>query len=178
MWKCLKYMYKKYIRGRFFIFFNFSLLSLLFILYFFNMTRTLPSDVQHSIKSLLLRNTLLCSIKKMYLTVGMATLNKCRREFWGGGSPSIYWWKSGKSSKVSTSATQQYIAGMVWNGSLEDPRGLKEYLYSINISMSLSGAEKLLKGMELKARRKSKTNFVSAANKKLRLLAWDGKHRQ
>ncbi|KAG2195752.1 hypothetical protein INT46_005009 [Mucor plumbeus] len=37
--------------------------------------------------------------------------------------------------------------------------------------MSLSGAEKLLKGMELKARRKSKTNFVSAANKKLRLLA-------
>jgi hypothetical protein len=55
---------------------------------------------------------------------------------------------------------------------LEDPRGVQEYLHSINISMSLSGAEKLLKGMMgLKARRKSKTNFVSAANKKLWLLA-------
>jgi hypothetical protein len=45
----------------------------------------------------------------------------------------------------------------------------QEYLRSTNISMSLSGAEKLLNGMGFKAKRKNKTNFVSAANKKLRI---------
>ena len=44
--------------------------------------------------------------------------------------------------------------------------------------MSLSGAEKkLLNEIGFKAKRKNKTNFVSAANKKLR-LAWVRKHRQ
>ncbi|KAG2215916.1 hypothetical protein INT46_004172 [Mucor plumbeus] len=107
------------------------------------MTRTLPYGVQDSIKPLLLRNTLLCSIKKMYLTVGMANLSK-----------------------------------MVRNRSLDGPRGAQEYLRSIiNISMSLSGAEKLLNEIGFKAKRKNKTNFVSAANKKLR-LAWARKYRQ
>ena len=43
--------------------------------------------------------------------------------------------------------------------------------------MLFSGAEKLHSGMGFKAKRKNKTNFVSAANKKLR-LAWVRKHRQ
>jgi hypothetical protein len=50
-------------------------------------------------------------------------------------------------------------------------------LRSTNISTSLSGAEKLHNGMGFKAKRKNKTNFVSVANKKLR-LAWARKHRQ
>jgi hypothetical protein len=58
---------------------------------------------------------------------------------------------------------------MVRNGSLDGPRGAQEYLQSINISMSLSGAKKLLNEIGFKAKRKNKTNFVSAANKKLRL---------
>ncbi|KAG2201891.1 hypothetical protein INT46_006701 [Mucor plumbeus] len=58
---------------------------------------------------------------------------------------------------------------MVQNGSLDGPRGAQEYLRSTNISMSLSDAEKLLNGMGFKAKRKNKTNFVSAANKKLRV---------
>jgi hypothetical protein len=62
---------------------------------------------------------------------------------------------------------------MVQNGL----RGAQKYLRSTNISMSLSGAEKLLNGMGFKAIRKNKTNFVNAANKKLR-LAWTRKHRQ
>jgi hypothetical protein len=37
--------------------------------------------VQDSIKPLLLRNTSLCSIKKMNPAVGMATLSQYRREF-------------------------------------------------------------------------------------------------
>jgi hypothetical protein len=46
------------------------------------MTLTLPYDVQNSTKSLFLRNTLLCNIKKMYPTIGgMATLSKYRKEF-------------------------------------------------------------------------------------------------
>ncbi|KAG2212456.1 hypothetical protein INT46_007993 [Mucor plumbeus] len=62
------------------------------------MTRTLPYDVQGSIKSLLLRNTLICTIKKMYLTVGMANLSKYRREFLEGaqvstGGKSIFDWR-------------------------------------------------------------------------------------
>ncbi|KAG2193560.1 hypothetical protein INT46_007949 [Mucor plumbeus] len=62
------------------------------------MTRTLPYDMQGSIKSLLLRNSLICSIKKMYLTVGMANLSKYRREFLEGaqastGGRSIFDWR-------------------------------------------------------------------------------------
>ena len=69
---------------------------------------------------------------------------------------------------------------MVRNGSLDGLRGAQEYLRSTNIPMLFSGAEELHNGMGLttfKAKRKNKTNFVSAANKKLR-LAWDRKHRQ
>ena len=58
---------------------------------------------------------------------------------------------------------------MVWNGSLNGPRGAQKYLRSINISMSLSDAEKLLNEIRFKTKRKNKVNFVSAANKKLRL---------
>jgi hypothetical protein len=120
--------------------------------------------MQDSIKSLSLRNTLLCNIKKMYPIVGMATLSKYGREFLAGAQASI----GGRSSKVST-ATQQYIAKMVRNGSLNGPRGVQKHIRSISISMSFSGAEKLLNGLDLKTKRKNKTNFVSAANKKLRL---------
>jgi hypothetical protein len=60
---------------------------------------------------------------------------------------------------------------------LDGLRGAQEYLRSTNISMSLSGAEKLHNGMGFKTKRKNKTNFVSAANKKLR-LAWVRKHKQ
>jgi hypothetical protein len=52
---------------------------------------------------------------------------------------------------------------------LDGLRGAQEYLRYTNISMSLSGAEKLLNGMGFKAKRKNKTGFVSAANKKLRI---------
>jgi hypothetical protein len=83
----------------------------------------------------LLRNTLLCSIKKTYLTVGMAILSKYRREFLAVAQASTGGW----SSKVST-ATQQYVARIVRNGSLDGPGGAQKYLRSINISMSLSGA--------------------------------------
>ncbi|KAG2214814.1 hypothetical protein INT46_006606 [Mucor plumbeus] len=66
---------------------------------------------------------------------------------------------------------------MVRNGSLDGLRGAQGYLRSTNISMLFSGAKKLHNGMGFKAKRKNKTNFVSAANKKLR-LAWARKHRQ
>ncbi|KAG2194223.1 hypothetical protein INT46_002774 [Mucor plumbeus] len=72
------------------------------------------------------------------------------------GSPVIYWWKI----------------------NLDGLRGAQEYLRSTNISMSLSvDAEKLHNGMGFEAKRKNKTNFVSAANKKLR-IAWARKHKQ
>ena len=58
---------------------------------------------------------------------------------------------------------------MVRNGSLDGLRGAQGYLRSTIISMSLSDAEKLLNRMGFKAKRKNKTNFVSGANKNLRL---------
>ncbi|KAG2202840.1 hypothetical protein INT46_000499 [Mucor plumbeus] len=108
------------------------------------MTRTLPYDVQDSIKSLLLRNTLLCSITKMYPTVGIANLSKYRREFLEGAQAST----SGRSNK--------YIARMVRNDSLDGLRGAQGYLRSTNISMSLSGAEKLLNEWGLKPKEKTR----------------------
>ncbi|KAG2196889.1 hypothetical protein INT46_000654 [Mucor plumbeus] len=101
----------------------------------------------------------------MYPTFDMANLSKYRREFLEGAQAST----GGRSSK--------YIARMVRNGSLDGLRGAQEYLRSTNISMLFSGAEKLHNGTGFKAKRKNKTNFVSAANKKLR-LAWARKHRQ
>ena len=111
------------------------------------------------------------SIKEMYPTVSMSTLSKYRSKFLAGAQAPT----GGRPSKVNT-VTQKYIARMVRNGSLDDSPGVQKYLRSIDISMSLSGAEKLLKGMGFIARRKRKTNFVSAANKKLR-LAWVRKHK-
>jgi transposase len=81
----------------------------------------------------------------------MATLSKYRREFLAGAQAST----GGRSSKVST-ATQQYITRMVRNDSLDGPRGSQKYLRSINISMSLSGAEKLLNEMGLKPKEKTR----------------------
>ncbi|KAG2194938.1 hypothetical protein INT46_003057 [Mucor plumbeus] len=101
----------------------------------------------------------------MYLTVDMANLSKYRREFLEGAQAST----SGRSSK--------YITRMVRNDSLDGLRGVQKYLRFTNISMSFSGAEKLHNGMGFKAKRKNKTNFVSAVNKKLR-LAWARKHKQ
>ncbi|KAG2194501.1 hypothetical protein INT46_011934 [Mucor plumbeus] len=101
----------------------------------------------------------------MYPTFDMLNLSKYRREFLEGAQAST----GGRSSK--------YIARMVRKGSLDGLRGAQKYLRSTNISMLFSSAEKLHNGMGFKAKRKNKTNFVSAANKKLR-LAWARKHRQ
>ncbi|KAG2206355.1 hypothetical protein INT46_002663 [Mucor plumbeus] len=143
------------------------------------MTRTLPYDVQDSTKPLLLRNTLLYSIKKRYPIVDMATLSKYRREFLVGAQAST----GGRSSKVTTD-TQQYIAKMVRNGSLDGPRGAQKYLRSINISMSLlrprdprvrdifdeyqslSGAKKLLNEIGFKAKRKKQDQFCQYSQQK------------
>ncbi|KAG2189832.1 hypothetical protein INT46_005820 [Mucor plumbeus] len=73
------------------------------------MTRTLPNDVQGSIKSLLLRNTLICSIKKIYFTVGMANLSKYRREFLEGAQAST----GGRSSKAFSGKTRVNMGGSV-----------------------------------------------------------------
>ena len=54
--------------------------------------------MQDSTKPLLLRNTLLYSIKKRYPTVDMATLSKYRREFLAGAQA----YTGGRSSKVTT----------------------------------------------------------------------------
>ncbi|KAG2191148.1 hypothetical protein INT46_010972 [Mucor plumbeus] len=98
----------------------------------------------------------------MYPTFDMANLSKYRREFLEGAQAST----GGRSSKVSTATP--YLNGL---------RGAQKYLRSTNISMLFGGAEKLHNGMGFKAKRKNKTNFVSAAKKKLR-LAWARKHRQ
>ncbi|KAG2210618.1 hypothetical protein INT46_005294 [Mucor plumbeus] len=118
----------------------------------YTLVRSLPVELQNSIKYLLLQNT---PFFKKFLS--SATLPA-----------------GGRSSFVSVS-TQQYIARRLQNGRQDGPKAVQEYLRSIEIDMSLSGVRKLLKRMGFKPRRKIKTNFISKKNKPLR-LAWAKKH--
>ena len=134
------------------------------------MVRSLPVELQNSIKSLLLQNTPFSVIRKRYPSVSLSTLTRYKKKFLSSATLPA----GGRPSFVSVS-TQQYIARMLRNGRQDGPKAVQEYLRSIEIDMSLSGVRKLLKRMGFKPRRKIKTNFISKKNKPLR-LAWAKKH--
>ncbi|KAG2193206.1 hypothetical protein INT46_007610 [Mucor plumbeus] len=111
------------------------------------MVRPIPTEVQNSIKLLLIEG-----------------LRKC-----DSTSP-----KGGKQSKISTQ-TLNYIARNLRNGSLNGPKGVQSYLLTLGIEMSLRGIRHVLKSEGFKARRKVKTNFVNTTNKRKR-FAWAKKY--
>ncbi|KAG1082764.1 hypothetical protein G6F42_022458 [Rhizopus arrhizus] len=62
-----------------------------------------------------------------------------------------------------------------WKTSIEGPPGVRRYLKSIGVKMTLHGIRKMLKRMGFKAKRKVNTNFVSHTNRGIR-LAWARRH--
>ncbi|KAG2214813.1 hypothetical protein INT46_006605 [Mucor plumbeus] len=102
----------------------------------------------------------------MYPNVGLSTLSRYKRKFLGDSTSP----KGGKQSKISTQ-TQNYIARNLQNGSLNGPKGVQSYLLTLGIEMSLRGIRHVLKSEGFKARRKVKTNFVNATNKR-KCFAW------
>ncbi|KAG2215571.1 hypothetical protein INT46_000377 [Mucor plumbeus] len=106
----------------------------------------------------------------MYPNVELSTLYRYKRKFLGGSTSP----KGGKRSKISTQ-TQNYIARNFQNGSLNGPKGVQSYLLTLGIEMSLKGIRHVLKSEGFKARRRVKTNFVNATNKRKR-FAWAKKY--
>ncbi|KAG2202005.1 hypothetical protein INT46_008405 [Mucor plumbeus] len=106
----------------------------------------------------------------MYPNVGLSTLSWYKRKFLGDSTSP----KGGKRSKISTQ-TQNYIARNFQNGSLSGPKGVQSYLLTLGIEMSLRDIRHVLKSEGFKARRKVKTNFVNASNKRKR-FAWAKKY--
>jgi hypothetical protein len=74
----------------------------------YTMVRPLPVELQNSIKSLLLQNTLFSVIKKRYPSVSLSTLTRYKKKFLFSATLPA----GGRPSFVSVS-TQQYIARML-----------------------------------------------------------------
>ncbi|KAG2195509.1 hypothetical protein INT46_002704 [Mucor plumbeus] len=134
------------------------------------MVRPISTEVQNSIKLLLIEGLSYSAIQKMYPNVGLSTLSRYKRKFLGDSTSP----KGGKQSKISTQ-TRNYIAKNFQNGSLNGPKGVQSYLLTHGIEMFLRGIRHVLKSEGFKARRKVKTNFVNTTNKRKR-FAWVKKY--
>ncbi|KAG2191145.1 hypothetical protein INT46_010969 [Mucor plumbeus] len=110
------------------------------------MVRPIPTEVQNSIKLLLIEGLSYSAIQKMYPNVGLSTLSRYKRKFLGN----------------STSPKARNLQ----NGSLNGPKGVQSYLLTLGIEVSLRGIRHVLKLDGFKARRKVKTNFVNATNER------------
>jgi len=62
------------------------------------MVRPIPTEVQNSIKLLLIEGLSYSAIQKMYPNVGLGTLSRYKRKFLGNSTSP----KGGKQSKIST----------------------------------------------------------------------------
>ena len=101
----------------------------------------------------------------MYSNAQLSTLSWYKRKFLGGStSPKV-----GKQSKISTQTQNYYIVRNFQNGNLNGPKGIKSYLFTLEVEMSLRGIRYLLQSEGFKAKRKIKTNFVNTTNKKKRI---------
>ncbi|KAG2189561.1 hypothetical protein INT46_008369 [Mucor plumbeus] len=119
------------------------------------MVRPIPTEVQNSIKLSLIEGLSYSAIHKMYPNVELGTLSWYKRKFLGD----------------STSPKARNLR----NGSLNGPKGVKSYLLTLGVEMSLRGIRHVLKLEGFKARRKVKTNFVNATNERNR-FAWAKKY--
>ncbi|KAG2189654.1 hypothetical protein INT46_010686 [Mucor plumbeus] len=77
----------------------------------------IPTEVQNSIKVLLIEGLSYSAIQKMYPNVGLSTLSRYKRKFLSDPTSP----KGGKQSIISTQ-TRNYIAKNLRNGSLNGPK--------------------------------------------------------
>ncbi|KAG2209676.1 hypothetical protein INT46_004241 [Mucor plumbeus] len=117
------------------------------------MVRSIPTEVQNSIKLLLIKGFSYSAIQKMYPNVGLSTFSRYKRQFLSDSTSP----KGGKQSKISTQ-TRNNIARNFQNSSFNGPKGVQIYLLTLGIEVSLRG-----------------TNFVNATNKR-KLSAWAEKY--
>ena len=134
------------------------------------MVGLIPTEVQNSIKLLLIEGHFYSAFQKMYPNVELSTIFRYKRKFLGDSTSS----KGGKQSKISTQ-TRNYIARNFQNSNLNGLKGVQSYLLTLGIEMSLRGIRHILKSKGFKARRKVKTNFVNATNKR-KCFAWAKKY--
>jgi transposase len=106
----------------------------------------------------------------MYPNVGLSTFSRYKRKFLSDSTLPKY----GKQSKISTQ-TRNYIAKNFRNSSFNGAKGVQSYLLTLGIEMSLRGVRHVLKSEGFKARRKIKTYFVNATNKR-KFFAWAKKY--
>ncbi|KAK4510570.1 uncharacterized protein ATC70_005001 [Mucor velutinosus] len=104
------------------------------------MTRSIPQEVQGSVKALFNQGCSLRAIQKIIPDLSVSVLSRYRKKFLGHSKHA----KPGRRSKITTQNIN-YIERNLRNGNLDGPRGFK-------------------------AKRKAKTNFVSAENRKKRLV--------
>jgi transposase len=134
------------------------------------MVRPIPTEVQNSIKLLLIEGLSYSAIQKMYPNVELSTLSRYKKKFLSDSTSP----KGEKQSKISIQ-TRNYIARNLQNGSLNGPKGVQSYQLTLGVEMSLRGIRHVLKSEGFKARGKVKTNFVNATNKR-ELFAWAKKY--
>ena len=110
------------------------------------MVRPIPTEVQNSIKLLLIEGLSYSAIQKMYPNVGLSTFSRYKRKFLSDSTSP----KGGKQSKISTQ-TRNYIPRNFQNSSFNGPKGVQSYLLTLGIEMSLRGVRHVLKSEGFKA---------------------------
>ena len=135
------------------------------------MTRSIPREVQESIKALFSKSWSLRAIRKAFPDLSQSTLSRYRKKFFGLSNHATH----GRPSKI-TVQNLNYIERNLRNGNLDGPKGVQCYLANMGVQMSLRNIQHILKRRGFKARRKVKTNFVRKDNQKKR-FEWAKRHR-
>ncbi|KAK4517877.1 uncharacterized protein ATC70_001225 [Mucor velutinosus] len=126
------------------------------------MTRPIPQEVQGSVKALFNQDCSLRAIQKIFPDLSVSVLSRYRKKFLGHSKHA----KPGRRSKITTQ-NMNYIERNVRNGNLDGPKGVQCYLAHMGVQTTLRNIQYILKRKGLfKAKRKIKTNFVSAENRK------------
>jgi transposase len=110
------------------------------------MVRSIPTEVQNSIKLLLIKGLSYSAIQKMYPNVGLSTFSRYKRQFLSDSTSP----KGGKQSKISTQ-TRNNIARNFRNSSFNGPKGVQSYLLTLGIEVSLRDVRHVLKSEGFKA---------------------------
>ncbi|KAK4520733.1 CRIB domain-containing protein [Mucor velutinosus] len=135
------------------------------------MTRPIPQEVQGSVKALFNQGCSLRAIQKIFPDLSVSVLSRHRKKFFGHSKHA----KPGRRSKITTQ-NMNCIERNLRNGNLDGPRGVQCYLAHMVVQMILRNIQYILKRKGFKAKRKIKTNFVSAENRKKRFV-WAKRHR-
>lgn len=80
------------------------------------------------------------AIQKLYPTISLSTITRYRKQYLGDVRIS----KARRPNKISKS-TKSYIARQIRTDSLDNSKGMQEYLRMEGVDMSLSGIRKGLK---------------------------------